>query len=123
MFVSRPGVPGKAGLVRLGSSLSRRQRGFCRLSDDRQLAFALDSDSYNDLIEESTVPRFLVVIATPDIGACWVRQRPSLIGLNAAAWWGRVDGEKTDNTATKTVHLPVNQRFNLDGLREMLMLG
>jgi hypothetical protein len=89
-------------------------------SEERSLAFPLDSDSFNELIGESTFPRFLVVVAVPDVGATWVRQRPSLLGLSAAGWWVRVKGEPTTNKATKTVHLPVSQRFDLHGLREML---
>jgi hypothetical protein len=88
--------------------------------DSRSVAFPLDSDSYNELVGESTMPRFLVVVALPDIGQCWVRQRESLIGLSAAAWWVEVKGETTNNETSRTVHLPVAQRFDLIGLRKML---
>lgn len=85
----------------------------------QKLSFRLKGEDYNALLLPSNLPTFLVVVGVPEDGGCWVRQRPNMLGLSAGAWWLQVTGEPTDQ-ATITVHLPVEQRFNAAGLREML---
>jgi hypothetical protein len=87
--------------------------------ENRRLAFRLDGEDYNTLLLPNNMPTFLVVVCLPDLDGCWVRQRSSMVALNAGAWWLRIAGEPTDQE-TITVYLPVEQRFNADALREML---
>jgi hypothetical protein len=86
---------------------------------EQKLAFRLDGADYNTLLLPNNLPTFLVVVGVPALDGCWVWQRSSILGLSAGAWWLRVTGEPTDQE-TITVHLPVEQRFNAAGLREML---
>lgn len=87
--------------------------------DDRKLAFPLDADAYNAFLQPSTVPCFLVVVCLPDLEGCWVRQRPNMTALSAGAWWVRIEGEPTTQGSI-TVHLPVEQRFDVAALQSML---
>jgi hypothetical protein len=41
------------------------------------------------------------------------------MALNAGAWWLRVTGEPTEQGSI-TVHLPVQQRFDVAALQSML---
>lgn len=92
---------------------------FVGAQENRRLAFSLDGADYNSMVEPRTVPCFLVVVCLPDLEGCWVRQRPNMQALSAGAWWMRVTGEPTDQGSI-TVHLPVEQRFDVDALRAML---
>lgn len=92
---------------------------FVGSDDDRRVAFSLDGDDYNSLVEVCSYERFLVLIALPKMDEAWVRQRPSITGLCAAAWWAEVTGPVTTQ-GSKTVHLPVRQRFDLSGLVSMM---
>ena len=91
-------------------------------ADNRRLAFSLDAPTYNALREDGSIQRFLVVVAVPEQDHCWVRQRSSVVGLHAGAWWVQITGEET-NQGSKTVYLPVEQRFDLAGLEAMLRLA
>jgi Domain of unknown function (DUF4365) len=88
-------------------------------AEDRRLAYQLDGPDYNELVEDCSYPRFLIVVALPTLGEAWVRQRSSIIALSAGAWWTRVSGPPTAQ-GSKTVHLPAAQRFDVDGLHSML---
>lgn len=93
--------------------------GFIGPRDNQRLAFSLAGADYNSMVEPRTVPCFLVVVCLPELDGCWVRQRPNMLALSAGAWWLRVTGEPTEQ-ATITVHLPIEQRFDVAGLRTML---
>jgi Domain of unknown function (DUF4365) len=86
------------------------------------LAFPLDGPDYNAMLGDSTMPCFLVVVCLPKIEETWVRQRPSVVGLSAGAWWLKIAGDPTTQTQ-KTVHLPVEQRFDPVALQAMLELA
>lgn len=91
-------------------------------SHDRKLAYSLDAADYNSLLEDCSYQRFLVVVALPPIEEAWVRQRPSMVGLGAAAWWCQVSGDPTAQ-GSATVHLPIHQRFDSDALNSMMELA
>lgn len=86
---------------------------------NQKIAVSLAGADYNSLVEPRTVPCFLVVVCLPDLEGCWVRQRPNMLALSGGAWWLRVDGEPTDQGHI-TVHVPVEQRFDVSALRTML---
>jgi len=87
-----------------------------------KLAYSLDADSYNALLRDSSIQRFLVVVAVPPQDQCWVRLRSSIVAMNAGAWWCEVTGEETSQ-GSKTVHIPVEQRLDLAGLETMLRIA
>lgn len=87
-----------------------------------KLSYSLDAGTYNALVQDSSIQRFLVVVAVPPQDQCWVRLRSSIVVMNAGAWWCEVTGEETDQ-GSKTVHLPVEQRFDLAGLETMLRIA
>lgn len=95
---------------------------FVGSDDNRNLAFVLDRADYNAFLEPSTVPCFLVVVCLPTLGKRWVTHRPNLTALGAGAWWLRIEGDPTTQ-GTTTVHLPVEQRFDVTALRRMLALA
>lgn len=92
---------------------------FVGAPEARQLAFRMDRDDYNALLEDCSYPRFLVVVTLPALEERWIRQRPCTVGLSAGAWWTGLAGNATEQDSI-TVHLPVEQRFDLVGLQTML---
>ncbi len=89
------------------------------VDNETHVAFDLDRDDYNGMLIEGTVPRFLVVVAVPRPPTALVALSSDAAALNAAAWWGRVDGEPTAQV-TKRVKIPVDQRLDTNGLLQML---
>lgn len=89
---------------------------------NQELAFSLAGADYNSMVEPRTVPCFLVVVCLPDLEGCWVRQRPNMLALSGGAWWAQVKGQPTEQKFI-TVHLPVEQRFDIAALRSMLELA
>jgi hypothetical protein len=83
------------------------------------VAFDLDQDDYNGMVMDGNVPRFLVVVAVPRPPTALVSLGTNNALLEAAGWWGKVEGDLTDQK-TKRVKLPASQRLDADGLLQML---
>jgi hypothetical protein len=79
----------------------------------------LEGERYNRMLEPGTVPRFMVVIVVPPPDAALIQLEEEAATLRAVGWWGRVEGEPTDQEY-KRVRIPTTQRFDADGLLEML---
>jgi hypothetical protein len=87
--------------------------------DVPDLAFKLRGADFNSLSEPNNIPQFLVVVCLPTLDERWLLHGADSFSLDAAAYWMRVEGEETDQSY-KTVHLPTSQRFDVDGLTQML---
>ena len=71
------------------------------------LAFALPVKNYNDLREESLVPRLLVVLVLPQDETQWLEQtEEQMISRHCAYWSSLLGREQRENAASVTVRLP-----------------
>lgn len=84
--------------------------------------FIRDIKHYDKLRKESiTIPRILVVLFLPGDDNEWLQQTEEHLIIKKCAWWVSLKGAKeSDNTSGQTVYLPVNQIFNVDGLRNIM---
>lgn len=78
------------------------------------------AEHYNRLLAPADVRRFLVIVAVPPPDDSLMALDSDVAYLQAAGWWGSIDGEPTDNQY-KRVRVPTKQRFDVDGLRRMLL--
>jgi hypothetical protein len=63
----------------------------------------------------------LVVLFLPGDDKEWLQQTEEHLIIKKCAWWVSLKGAKeSDNTSGQTVYLPVNQIFNVDGLRNIM---
>ncbi len=90
------------------------------LATDR-FAFPLPLKNYNDLREESLVPRLLVVLLLPKDDKQWLEQTENeMISRHCAYWKSLLGQPETPNTTSVTVHMLRNQQFSVDSLRAMM---
>ncbi len=85
------------------------------------LAFALPVKNYNDLREESLVPRLLVVLVLPQDETQWLEQtEEQMISRHCAYWSSLLGREQRENAASVTVRLPRRQQFTVTSLGAMM---
>jgi len=80
----------------------------------------LPGEHYNRLLDPSDIRRFFVIIEVPAPPTSVIALDSNVAHLEAAGWWGIVEGERTDQDY-KRVKLPTHQRFDVDGLKTMLL--
>lgn len=89
------------------------------VEDGAYVVHDLTAERYNRLLEQGTVPRFMVVVVVPSPDAALVNLNGADTTLSGVAWWVRVQGEPTDQKY-KRVRIPTSQRFDVTGLQTML---
>ena len=88
-----------------------------RILKDGHLAFSLPLKNYNDLREESLVPRLLVVLLLPPDETRWLEQtEEEMISRHCAYWSSLLGREETENDTAVTVHVPRQQQFTVTSL-------
>jgi len=78
------------------------------------VVYALEADAYNDLVERAgsgAVPFLLVSLCLPKDEAGWLDVSPEQLILQKCAFWSKLNGALTDNTATRRVRIPVANVF------------
>jgi len=79
------------------------------------------STRYDDLRAETTdIPRILVVLFLPQQTSDWLTHSADQLILKRCAFWASLRGApSTTNTFGVTVHLPKEQVFSPDGLKDL----
>lgn len=95
-------------------------------ADDRgdgdQISYALDIGNYNSLRAENVWdPRVLIVVFVPNKVDDWLRHTNDELCVRYCGYWISLRGQpETDNTTSKTIHIPRQQVFSVDALREIM---
>ena len=90
-----------------------------------EIRYSLDAKNYNRLVHENpTVPQILIVVLVPKNIDSWVihgnkKDRISTI-IKASAYWQSIKGEERTNQNSKTVKIPVEQRFTSQSLADLM---
>ena len=81
---------------------------------DDHVNFRLDIDNYNDLrIEQTRVPRILVVLRMPRGVDQWLSQSDDELCQRYCAYWVSLEGRPAvPNTSKITIHIPLDNVFN-----------
>ncbi|MBO9621369.1 MAG: DUF4365 domain-containing protein [Sphingomonas sp.] len=90
---------------------------------DDMVSFALDVKNYNDLCATRVAnPQYLVVLDLPDDSEQWLSADANELVFKRCAFWLSLKGQpRSDNVATKTVHIPKDQVFNPESLTNIIM--
>ena len=86
---------------------------------DDHVAFRLKAEHYDKLRDEKVyVPRILVVLVLPpgDVPDRWLYQHPRAMLLRHCAYWVSLRGAPAIAGESTTVHVPLDQRFNVSHL-------
>ena len=104
-------------------SLDIQLKATVQLSDGQDGAFRypLRRRNYDLLREQTLVPRILVVLDLPSDKDEWVRILPSKLVMKRCAYWVSLKGfPETQNSATVTVKIGKQNRFDTGCLRELM---
>ena len=83
--------------------------------------YDLKVGNYNRLVRPSQSPRYLVVLDLPSDKANWLEISDRELALRHCAYWVSLAGEReSSNSASVTVKIPMENRFDPDGLRRLL---
>src|SRR6266540_1171156 len=79
------------------------------------VTYPLNADAYNRLVmPRSGTPRVLIVLELPNDPDEWLAIDEAQLVLQNCAWWHSLTGEPpTDNTSSKTIHIPRTQLFSV----------
>jgi hypothetical protein len=87
------------------------------------IAFSLKQSDYNALCNTKCWnPRILVVFLVPESPDRWVYQHERAMLTRHCAYWYSLRGEPETAQASKTVHVPRSQVFDVDGLCRLLQI-
>lgn len=84
------------------------------------IAYDLRVEDYNRLIVEDDVPRVLILFIMPDNTEEWLAQSQDELCLRKCSFWVSLMGEdRSSNTGTKRVFVPLVDVFSRGGLHDM----
>lgn len=88
----------------------------------QHIAYPLKIKNYNDLrVTNSGVPRILIVVMVPEGISDWIMQDETQLRIHRCGYWLNLYGAPAvTNARRRTVHVPRNQSFTVDGLRGMM---
>lgn len=91
---------------------------------DKSIVYDLEAKTFNDLVElrDDSVPGFLVLMCLPlDLDAA-CRISHECVALRNCCFWFQPSGERTDNTASHRIRIPVNQAFSTTTVHDMFRM-
>ena len=90
--------------------------------DGSEIVYDLESNAYNDLVKRSDAAAtfILVLLCLPRSSDDWHQVLPEQTIFKNACYWLRLDGHTTDNTATKRIRFPLENRLTPESLATLL---
>ena len=118
---ARGKVPGSRGKIlspKIGVQLKATERECL----DDSIPFVIPKKNYDDLRQNTMVPRILLVVFLP-VGEDWFNLDLEKISLYGKGYWMSLNGlGVTDNRSGVTIHFPQSQRVT-DGTIQQLMVA
>lgn len=90
---------------------------------DETIIYDLDAETYNKLVhrhENSTTPCYLVLLCLPKEETEWITCSDTALELRRCCYYFRVEGRRTENTATVRIKIPRAQRLTPDAVEELI---
>lgn len=86
------------------------------------IAYPLEADAFNRLVaQQGGTSRILILLEMPTNPNEWLTLTDEQLVLKRCAWWHSLAGQQpTANTATKTIHIPATQRFDVPALNALM---
>jgi hypothetical protein len=93
--------------------------------NDENIVFPLNVKNYNELHQNSLVPRILVVVIVPDKIDDWLYQTEEQLSIKKCGYWLSLRKmNETENENSVTVYIPRNQQFTVNQLADLMnMVG
>lgn len=88
---------------------------------DNEITYKLKVKNYNDLCGSATTPVILALLILPDDASEWVAWDEEELILKGKMFWLSLRGqEKSENTDTVTVRIPLANRLSIDSIEGLL---
>ncbi len=84
------------------------------------ISYALEAEAFNKLISRRSGLIVLVLFCVPELPADRLILSEDCLELRNCCYWFIVSGDLTENTASKTIHIPRNQIFNPENCRNLM---
>jgi hypothetical protein len=87
------------------------------------VAWRMEAGPFRKLINpRRVVPAYLAVMVVPEDPKSWLEREDDWLGINADMYWARAAnlGDIADGAATKTVHIPTGNLFDVSQLRSIM---
>ena len=92
-----------------------------REGEEGEFRYPLRRRNYDLLREQTVVPRILVVLDLPGDESQWVSISAEELVIRRCAYWANIKGfPETANLETVTVSIQKTNRFDTNGLRELM---
>jgi hypothetical protein len=87
-----------------------------------EISYALSAKNHRDLVDTAVgTPRILIVLALHADPSDWLKTSADAFIMKRCAWWKSLRGQPpTLNNATKTIRIPIDQRFDVTALEGMM---
>jgi hypothetical protein len=88
--------------------------------ENERICYPLDADNYNKLTSFSCNPYILILALVPKDPQDWLKINNDNITLHNSLYWVKLKGDQTKNRSTKTIHIPLQNVFNVEILNDMM---
>lgn len=92
-------------------------------TQSNELIFKLEKKNYNYLIGPSPLPLILVVHFSPQNFDEWLIESDDGTTIKYASYWYSLYGKPPINTGSRTIRIPLTQRFDRNTLLRMMELA
>ena len=83
--------------------------------------FALPIKNYDDLRADTRTSRILIVVLMPEEKRQWLTQTQEQLCLRHCGYWISLEGHQmVSNTTSVTVHIPLDNMFNVEQLVDLM---
>lgn len=77
--------------------------------EDGKISYRLKNKNYTDLIAESIIPKYLLILILPENSSQWVEESDDSLLLRRKMIWTRLTGQDPSDQDLVTIRIPNNQ--------------
>lgn len=87
-----------------------------------KIAYDLEAKTYNDLVARETraTPLVLILLCLPENESDWLDISTNQLIMKRCCFWSRLDGEPTENRASKRIFIPQEQLLTPEAVKQLI---
>ncbi|MDP5137848.1 DUF4365 domain-containing protein [Rheinheimera baltica] len=104
----------------LNAQLKATSRSYQISTEEGNIKYALDAETYNKLVGNNFVPTVLVLAIIPDDENERVSEESDHLIIKGHLYWKYLRGAKTDNKSSVTIEIPLENKFSSDAIKKIM---
>jgi len=89
--------------------------------DSQHVTYKMDAEAYNKLATwEGITSMFLILLCLPKDDESWLEMDMDKLLVRAQCYWYHVTDPATENTSSKTIYIPTQNRFDTEAVKYLL---